>query len=172
MTMTLYDLIFLGVLLFSVIVGLMRGGTRELVTLVSFIASFLIAIWIMPWLKDVFNLKNMTAFIAFGIIFVIIYLSIRMFGNNLSEKMHKQKALDYVDRVLGFSFGILRALVFLGVFHLLFAAIFPIGSRAEWFTEAKVYPLGVTAAKTLQAVAPKLAVFADQVAPSVEDSTS
>ncbi|OYW73743.1 MAG: hypothetical protein B7Z26_11785, partial [Asticcacaulis sp. 32-58-5] len=84
MTMTLYDLIFLGVLLFSVIVGLMRGGTRELVTLVSFLASFLIAIWIMPWLKDMFNLKNMTAFIAFGIIFVIIYLSIRMFGNNLS----------------------------------------------------------------------------------------
>lgn len=165
--MTVYDLVFLGVLLFSSLSGLIRGGTREIVGTASFIMAVLIAIWLMPWLKDTFNLDDMVALIALVFVFVLTYFGIRYLGNALADKVNKQKVLGYADRAIGVAFGVLRALVFLGFIHLLFSVVLP-KDKPDWFTNAKVYPLSVECAKTIRSVAPQWARYADNVTTSTE----
>jgi membrane protein required for colicin V production len=165
--MTLYDLIFLGALLFSLFMGVTRGGTREIITLVAFFAAILISLWIKPWLVTTFNLNVIWGYIAVGVIFIGCYFGIRYLGHSLSDKLHKDKTTNIIDRVLGFGFGIVRTLVFLGVFHLIFSAVTPIERQPNWFRTAKVYPLSVWSAKTIQHVLPSFTKTANQVAPSV-----
>ncbi|MEM9965874.1 MAG: CvpA family protein [Asticcacaulis sp.] len=161
--MTVYDLVFLGILLFSVLSGLLRGGTREIVGTASFILAVLIAIWLSPWLRETFNLDEMVSLIALVIVFILTYFGIRLMGNAVAEKVNKQSVLSYADRILGVGFGVARALVFLGFIHLLFSVVLP-KDKPEWFTDAKTYPLSVQCAKTILSVAPSWAHYADQVA--------
>lgn len=161
--MTVYDLVFLGIFLFSVLSGLMRGGTREIVGTASFILAVLIAIWLAPWLKHTFNLDEIFSLIALVFVFVLTYFGIRLMGNALAEKVNKQSVLSYADRILGVAFGVARSLVFLGSIHLLFSLAFP-KDKPEWFTGARAYPLSVQCAKTILSVAPSWAHYADQVA--------
>lgn len=165
--MTVYDLVFLGVLLFSSLSGFIRGGTREIVDTASFLIAVLLAIWMMPWLKDTFNLDDMLALIVLVAVFIAVYFGIRYLGNALADKVNKQKVLSYADRVIGVTFGVLRALVFLGFLHLLFSVVLP-KDKPNWFTGAKVYPLSVQCAKTIRSVAPKWARYADNVTTSTE----
>jgi membrane protein required for colicin V production len=168
--MTLYDLIFLGALLFSLFMGVARGGTRELITLIAFFLALLIASWLYPWLVKTFNLGDVVGFIAVIFVFVGCYFGIRYLGQSLSDKLQKGKVTNIADRVLGFGFGIVRTLVFLGAFHLIFSAVTPIERQPLWFRSAKVYPLSVWCAKTIQTLLPGGTKIANKVAPSVEKS--
>lgn len=158
-----YDLIFLGILLFSCLSGFTRGATREIVGTASFILAILIAIWLAPWLQKTFNLGEMFALVVIIVVFIAAYFGIRALGNSLSEKVNKQQMMGYADRTLGVAFGVLRALAILGFIHLLFSVVLPKG-KPDWFTEAKVYPLSVQCAKAIVSVAPSWAKYADSVA--------
>jgi len=165
--MTLYDLIFLGVLLFSLFMGVARGGTREIITLIAFFVALLISFWIKPWLVATFHLGVAWGYLSVVVIFVGCYFGIRYLGHSLSDKLHKDRATNIIDRGLGFAFGVVRALLFLGVFHLIFSAVTPIERQPNWFRAAKVYPLSVWCAKTIQHVLPSGTKYANQIAPSV-----
>lgn|GEM_PF-2166189 len=161
--MTVYDLVFLGILLFSVLSGLLRGGTREIVGTAAFILAVLITLWLSPWLRGTFNLSEIVSRIAFVFVFILTYFGIRLTGNAMAERINKQTVLSYADRILGIAFGTVRALVFLGFIHLLFSVVLP-KDKPEWFTNARTYPLSVQCAKTILSVAPSWAHYADQVA--------
>lgn len=167
--MTLYDLIFLGALLFSVFMGITRGGIREIITLIAFLIAILVAMWLKPWLVTTFHLEMIGAYLAAFAIFTGCYFIIRYIGNSLSDSLHKQTATNVIDRVLGFGFGVVRTMIFLGVFHLIFTAVTPIAKQPSWFTTAKVHPLGVWSAKSIQKFLPKVTPIANSVAPSVQE---
>jgi membrane protein required for colicin V production len=165
--MTLYDLIFFALLAISCFAGVMRGGTRELVNLVSFFLALFVSVISKGFLSKTFHLDNITGYVAAFVMFVVVYLALRYLGHALSEKIQKQKALNVFDRVLGFAIGIFRTLVVLGVFHLIFSAVTPIDRQPGWFLNAKIYPLSVKCAKTIQAFLPKGRGVADKMAPEV-----
>jgi membrane protein required for colicin V production len=160
--MELYDLIFLGILLFSCLSGLLMGGTKAIIGTASFILAVLIAIWTLPWLTKTFSLGEINSIVAAFLVFVLTYFGVRILGNALSKKLNEQKVLGYLDRLLGLAFGALRALVFLGFIHLLFALVLP-KDKPQWFVGAKVYPLGVECAKVIRSLAPSWGRFADSV---------
>jgi membrane protein required for colicin V production len=169
--MQLYDLIFLGALLFSIFMGATRGGVREIITLIAFFVAIFVAIYSKPILAKTFNLELIGSYIAAGGIFVASYFGIRYLGQSLSDRLHKQKTTSYIDRALGVGFGVIRAIVFLGVFHLIFSSVTPIERQPRWFSAAKVYPLGVWSAKTVQKLMPQGTSIANKVAPSIESNT-
>ncbi len=172
--MTIYDLIFLVILAISVLTGLMRGGLREIVTLMSFIVAVLLAIWLLPITAPIAGngIKSpvIGAMLAFAVIFFFGYFGTRTLGQWASQKLHSQKTLGGIDRFFGFSFGVFRALVLLGVFHLIFSATTPPSRQPAWFKGAMIYPVSTLSAKAVQVIAPKGAHFADTIAPSLEQS--
>ena len=112
---------------------------REIVTLVAFTRR--------PWSRCCllpFTAPVMRAVVhkppwagaasAVVVVFVVVYVALRVFGGQLAAVLHASN-LGGLDRALGAVFGVVRALVLLGVFFLSStrpprAICRPAGSRA------------------------------------------
>ena len=149
-----YDFIFLALLAVSCIAGVVRGATKEVVNLISFFLALFLAIVSHDFITATFHFDTITGYVAAFVLFLLIYFGIRYLGQNLSERIQKQKALNTFDRVLGFAVGFFRTLVVLGAIHLLFVLVTPKDRLPPSFTHAKVYGLSARCAKMIQAFIP------------------
>ncbi len=165
--MQLYDLIFLAMLAVFGFYGFSTGALRQVVNLLSFFIAIALSAISRGFMARAFHLDTITAYIAAFIVFIVLFIGIRYMGTALSDKLHKQKTASYVDRGLGVAVGVLWTLTILGVFHLIFSYVTPIERQPRWFVDAKVYPLSVQCAKTIQAVLPRGTGMADKMASEV-----
>ena len=152
--MTPYDLIFFGLLIILGIYGYLTGAVRQIVNLLSFVIAIFVSATTRTFLASAFHLDTITSYIAALILFVVLFIGIRYLGHALADKLHKQKALGYIDRFLGVGIGVLWTLAIIGAFHLIFSLVTPIDRQPHWFRDAKVYPLSVRCAKAIQALIP------------------
>ena len=157
--MTLFDIVALGVLILSGFAGWVRGGVREMVSVVSLTLALVIAAYSLPWSGPVFRLIIHPAWAGSAAtvvaVFVAAFILIRLGGNLLSQSLERSTALDSANRMIGLGFGLFRAMVFLGLFALLFNAVTPSDLRPSWITGAKLYPAARMASVVIQALAPK-----------------
>jgi membrane protein required for colicin V production len=81
--------------------------------------------------------------------------------------VHNTKVLGTADRLIGGALGLLRGLIVLGLFNLLFHAVTPPEQSPVWITHAKLYPLSQLAAKGLRVLAPRGLAIAHQLSPTL-----
>ena len=174
--MTGFDVIAILVILGSAAAGWVRGGTREIITLLSFVLAAFIALVALP----------VTAPIGRGLIdpdwagtilaaiasFLLIYFGIRIFGSALSKKAQAHPQLGGVDRFIGVFVGAARALVLLGAIHLVVVAAMPGEKTPRWLSEAALRPVTAGAARMIQIVLPGIGRGADALSPVVSSSVS
>jgi membrane protein required for colicin V production len=157
--LTLFDLVALGLLAISALLGFVRGAVRELVT----VFAFTLAAWICVALLLISGpiarrsihpgwAANASALI---VVFLIAYVALRVLGGWLSTVLKSQATLGTLDRSLGLGFGVVRALVVLGVFYIVFNAATPSYLVPSWIADGALYPVSRASAEALQAVAPK-----------------
>ena len=123
-----FDLIVASVLLVSAAVGFFRGATREVVSVLAFIVAVVLAIVCLRFTSPIF-LKFISAewiakAAALIVVFLAVYILLRLAGGFLTKTIHAAK-LGPIDRAIGLGFGLVRALVMLGVFNLVFHAATP-----------------------------------------------
>jgi membrane protein required for colicin V production len=174
--MTGFDVIAILVILASAAAGWVRGGTREIITLLSFVLAAFIALVALP----------VTAPIGRGLIdpdwggtilaavtsFLLIYFGIRIFGSTLSKRAQAHPSLGRIDRFVGVFVGAGRALVLLGAIHLVIVAAMPGEKTPRWLSEAALRPLTAGAARAIQIVLPGIGRGADALTPVVTSSVS
>jgi membrane protein required for colicin V production len=107
---------------------------------------------------------------AIVIVFALVYLALRIVGAALARRLHATQALGALDRGVGFGFGLLRALVALGLFALVFNAATPPERVPQWISGAALYPLTARAGEVLKAFAPKGLDMAGRLKPAIEDA--
>lgn len=170
--MTLFDLIAILILGVSALVGFVRGATREMMTVVAFILAILISIFALRFVGPIFRhsihpdwLGNTLAIV---IVFIAAYIVVRVIGGALTRGIHKTQTLGTADRIIGVGFGLVRALVLLGVFFLVFNAATPRERVPHWISGAALYPLAQGSAKVMSALAPEGSAMAGKVAPALE----
>jgi len=174
--MTGFDVIAILVILFSAAAGWVRGGTREIITLLSFVLAAFIALVALPltaplgrglvdpdWAGTIF---------AAVLSFLVIYFGIRIFGSILSKRAQAHPHLGGVDRFVGVFVGAARALVLLGAVHLVIAAAMPGERTPRWLSEAALRPVTAGAARMIQIVLPGIGRGADALSPVVSSSVS
>lgn len=171
--MSTFDIIVGSVILISAAVGFIKGATREVVSVVSFIVSVVAAIFLLRFTAPMFGGFISTDWIAKAaaliVTFFVIYIALRLAGGALTRKIHATE-LGAVDRAVGLGFGLVRALVLLGVFNLVFHAATPEERTPRWVLDAKLYPLTAFCADALTALVPRGAAMFDKVAPALTDS--
>jgi membrane protein required for colicin V production len=171
---TLFDLAVVLLLLVSALVGFVRGATRELVTVLAFLGGALAAIFALrftgPIARAAINPEWAGNAVAIVLVFLAVYILLRVVGASLTKRIHQTKALGSVDRFAGIAVGAVRALVLIGVFHLVFHAATPAERLPTWMTEAATYPLSTAAASGLKVVAREGAEKTDGLAPALRDA--
>ena len=174
--MTGFDVIALLVILASAAAGWVRGGTREIITLLSFVLAAFIALVALPLtaplgraLVDPDWAGTIAAAIAS---FLAIYFGIRIFGSILSKRAQAHPQLGSLDRIVGIFVGAARSLVLLGAIHLVIVAALPGEKTPRWLSEAALRPVTAGAARMIQIVLPGIGRGADALSPVVSSSVS
>jgi membrane protein required for colicin V production len=167
------DYILGAVLLISAIVGFIRGATREVVAVVAFIAAVVVAIvalrFTAPPLLAMFDAEWIAKAVALLATFLAVYIALRLLGGAVTKKIHATH-LGAIDRAVGLGFGLVRALVILGLFNLVFHAATPPERTPRWVVDAQLYPLTAFCAEVLTALAPRGAEMFDKVAPALGET--
>ncbi|MBA3049107.1 MAG: CvpA family protein [Alphaproteobacteria bacterium] len=174
--MTGFDVIAILVILASAAAGWVRGATREIITLLSFVLAAFIALVALPLtaplgraLVDPDWAGTIFAAVAS---FLLIYFGIRIFGSILSKRAQAHPQLGGVDRFLGVFVGAARSLVLLGAIHLVVVAAMPGERTPRWLSEAALRPVTAGAARMIQIVLPGIGRGADALTPVVTSSVS
>lgn len=165
--MTVYDLIALAVLAVSAALGYVRGGAREVVTVIAFILAIVVAMLALrvsgPIAHHAIHTRFLANAAAILVVFAIVYAILRLIGWRLIIRRIPGADASRTDRLLGIIFGLVRGVVALGVLFLLFTVATPPERTPHWVTRAAFYPLSRTAGHVLIALAPEGSAVAQKV---------
>lgn len=110
------DWIFVAVLCISLVVGLWRGLVYEILSVLNWIAAFVLAQWFAPTAAQWLPLTGATEVVRYAVGFVLVFVLSLFAGGLLAFVIRKLVAavgLRPVDRVLGAAFGLVRGVVIL-----------------------------------------------------------
>ena len=174
--MTGFDVFALLVILASAAAGWVRGGTREVITLLSFVLAAFIALVALPLTAPIgrafVNPDWAGTILAAVLSFLLVYFGIRIFGSTLSRRAQAHPQLGGIDRFVGVFVGAARALVLLGAIHLVIVAALPGEKTPRWLSEAALRPITAGAARMIQIVLPGIGRGADALTPVVTSSVN
>ena len=174
--MTGFDVIAILVILASAAAGWVRGGTREIITLLSFVLAAFIALVALPLTAPIgralVNPDWAGTISAAVASFLLIYFGIRIFGSVLSKRAQAHPQLGGIDRIVGVFVGAARSLVLLGAIHLVIVAAMPGERTPRWLSEAALRPVTAGAARMIQIVLPGIGRGADALTPVVTSSVN
>lgn len=153
--MTIFDFLVLFVLICSIIISTFRGLVKEVLSLVSWIAAFVVANAygedLASMLPDMISGNMMRLIVAF----IALFLGVRLLMVLLSlavEAMVKAGGLTVADRGLGGLFGLGRGIIIVLAVVLL-CGMTSIPKQAFW-KEALLSPLAETLALTVRPFLP------------------
>ncbi|HEV7157040.1 MAG TPA: CvpA family protein [Caulobacteraceae bacterium] len=171
MHLTGFDIFAGAIVLISALLGLLRGGTREVVTLSAFVAGAAAAIvgarFAAPVVRRFIHTPWLAHVVAFVALFLIVYVIVRLIGGRLIQGV-RETSLSGPDRLFGAAIGVARGAVVVGLVVILIEAATPVERMPGWFTHAKLYPVANVAGHTLRVLAPKGVQLARNLAPTVE----
>ena len=173
--MTIFDLMALLILAASAALGYVRGGAREVATVIAFIIAVLLAVVSLrvtgPIARHAVHIGFLANALAILVVFAIVYGVLRLVGRKLIQKIPGADAGSRADRILGAGFGLVRGIVALGVLFLLFTVATPPERTPHWVKHAALYPLSQAAGRMLLALAPEGSAVAHKVvgAPPASD---
>jgi membrane protein required for colicin V production len=154
--MAALDWVFLGIIAASLVLGALRGLVYEVLSVVSWIAAFVLAQVFAPDIAAVLPMGQAPQAAKNAAAFVLVFIVVVFAGGLLAwgvKKVVEAVGLRPVDRVLGAGFGVLR-----GVLLLMAIAIVVNMSpfkRADWWEESKAAEISTSAVKQLKPVLPE-----------------
>lgn len=139
------DFILIGIMLVSGILALMRGFTREVLSLVAWGLAALAA-WFairQPKLTDIampYVDKPVLAQIAVGaVVFLVVLIIVSVISVKISDLVVDSSAGAF-DRTLGFIYGLVRGFVLVTIAYLFYGWLLPADRQEVWVREAQSLP--------------------------------
>jgi membrane protein required for colicin V production len=150
--MTTVDYILAATVVLSVLFGMVRGFLRESVALLGWLVGLWLA-WrysylLYPYLGGNLAGTELQAWVARGIVLVLVVAASWMLGSLLSYLVQRSGLTLGVDRLLGGLFGLVRGAVIVGFAVMLAQAAELPGE--PWWRESRLLPLGEEMASVLR----------------------
>lgn len=143
MPVTLLDGILLGITLVSAVLAMVRGFSREVLSLVSWAAAaaaaYLFYQPVLPYLQPYINNETIAKIAAAGAVFLVVLIVVSLITMKIADFIIDSR-IGALDRTLGFLFGAARGVLLVVVAMLFFNWLVPTGQPA-WVTNAKSKPM-------------------------------
>ncbi|WP_174801222.1 CvpA family protein [Martelella limonii] len=143
MPLTLFDLIVVLVVLFSALLAMVRGFSREILSLLAWGLSAAIAYlgwpYLAPMLEGLLSDTRLTMAAAFAIIFLIALLLLSLVMTRVADYIIDSRA-GVLDRSLGFVFGLARGILILAVAVAFWNWLVGDAQSPDWIKNAKSKP--------------------------------
>lgn len=169
--MNAFDLAGGLVLAVSILIGWLRGGVREVASLVMLGVSAAAALFALrysgPLARHLIHTHWLANVAALLVVFFTVYILLSVIVGAVSHGLRQNAGLGGVDRTLGAGFGAVRALVILGLANLALTAITPAERMPDWISGAFLYPVSAASAHALKGFAPQGEQIARRIAPAM-----
>lgn len=136
------DVIFLIITGISALVGIARGMTKELLSLLGWILAAVSLFYLVPMLNPYMEqyvasklLSNIVTAMAVLIVFSIIWI---LTADKLASSVRSSK-LSAIDRILGFVFGVARGALIVVLIALMLSTMAPNETKKGIFAESQIY---------------------------------
>lgn len=158
MPITILDGIVLAVTLFSAVLAMVRGFSREILSVVSWVAAAAAAVYFYPALMPYASKYTQSHTIAMigsvALIFLVVLIVISVITMRIADFIIDSR-IGALDRTLGFLFGAARGLLLVVVAMMLFNWLVTPSQQPKWVSEAKSKPLIDSLGKKLANMLPE-----------------
>ena len=154
--MAILDWVAVAVLAASVLLGLWRGVVYEVLSLLNWVAAFVLAQWLAPRAAALMPLGHAGESIRYAAGFVVVFIAALFVGGLLAwltKKLVAASGLAPVDRVLGAVFGLVRGTV--AVLALAVVVHLTGSKNSGWWTESMTAGVATAALRGLKPVVPE-----------------
>jgi membrane protein required for colicin V production len=142
MSLTLLDLIVIVVTLFSALLAMVRGFSREVLAVGSWIAAAAAAFFlyksVVPLVQPYIASETVATIAAAGIVFVVVLIIVSLITMKVADFIIDSR-VGALDRALGFVFGAARGILLLVVAMLFFNWLVA-ENQPDWVAGAKSKP--------------------------------
>jgi membrane protein required for colicin V production len=144
MPVTILDLVVLGVVVISALLAAVRGFTREVLAIGSWIAAA-VAAWILhpqllPFVQQHIPNKTAALVAAIAAIFLLTLIVVSLITARISDFVLDSR-IGALDRTLGFIFGGARGLLLCVIGYMFFTSLVPEKAQPVWARDAKTKPI-------------------------------
>ncbi|RFB80696.1 CvpA family protein [Methylovirgula sp. 4M-Z18] len=150
------DLGVIGIVLVSALLAMVRGFTREVLAIASWVVAGITAYYffpvLLPYVKQYIQKDLIAMVIAIVAVFIVTLIVISIVTIKISDLIMDSK-IGALDRSLGFVFGAFRGLLIAVIAFGLFEG-FAQGKIPEWVTNAKSRPFLEASAEWLKSQLP------------------
>lgn len=144
MPFTAVDIIIFAVMLLSGLLALLRGFTREVVTIVIWVGSAFAALHLLavlgPLMHELITKAWLADVITFTIPFFAMLFLLTWLGNKVIVKI-SGKQPGPIDGTVGFFFGIGRGFIMVTIAYFVFDLLYDPKGAPEWIAEAQFEPV-------------------------------
>ncbi len=148
-----FDVVVFAILGFSGILAFARGLSREVISILALLIGLASALFVFGRYRiDAQNfirpswLADGVLFIGvFGLLYLLVTFILRKWAKTL-----RGRTPGFLDRTLGFVFGLFRGAILASLFVLVVSKSAKNGEPADWMAEAKTYPMLRVVSDTLQ----------------------
>ena len=143
MPITLLDGILVGFTLVSAMLAMVRGFSREILSIASWVAAAAAAFFfypaVLPYVQPYLDNEQLAMAASAGIVFIIALIVVTVITMKIADFIIDSR-VGALDRTLGFLYGAARGILVVAVGLLFFNWL--VGTNAPaWITEAKSRPL-------------------------------
>jgi len=150
------DWILVAVLAASMLLGAWRGLVYEVLSVMGWIAAFVLAQWFAPDVAEKLPMQNSGETLRYAAAFVLVFIvSVFVAGliSALMKKIISVVGLRPVDRILGATFGLFRGLILLLAFSVVVHTTAL--QESDWWLESQGGPMLMNLLKGLRPMLPE-----------------
>ena len=152
------DLAVLGIVLVSAFLSMLRGFSREVLAIASWVAAAAAAYYfypvVLPYLTPYIHKELIAAAVAAAAVFFVTLIVVSLFTVRLSDAILDSK-IGALDRSLGFVFGVARGFLLAVVAFAIFNWLVAERQQPEWVKNAKTRPVLMGTADKIVAMLPE-----------------
>ena len=152
------DVVFLIIVGISALVGIARGMTKELLSIVGWVLAAAAIYYLVPIIDPIMQqyiASKMLSSIVSGLAVLIVFCIVWILTADRLGSAVRASRLSAVDRILGFVFGAARGALIVILVALLIKTIVPEESKKGVFKDSQYFQLACDSAEPLQQMIPE-----------------
>jgi membrane protein required for colicin V production len=145
MPFQLLDLILIGIMLISALLAMMRGFTREVLSLLAWGAAAVAAFFairsetLVNLAKQYLEPEIVAKIAVAGGVFLVVLVIVSLISVKIADFV-LDSAAGAFDRSLGFVYGLARGLVLVAIAYLFYGWLMPVERQEDWVKNAQTLP--------------------------------
>lgn len=152
------DVIFLILIGLSALVGIARGFTKELLSIVGWLVAAVCVYYLTPIINPI--MKNyisseMLSTLVSGMLILLVVCIFWVLAVDKIASSIRQSKLSPLDRIFGMFFGILRGVIVVVLIEMMIVSVIPEDSKKGVFAESKIFQMAGDIAAPVREMIPE-----------------